>query len=223
MKITMNRILLSILILVPGSALFLGCGARPQDTAEEPGVTLPAGVLFIEDFSDRDLPGWKIDTGGWSAREGVLRSSRKTEVKAASGHNLIVLKEIPEDNYRIEVDFRFTKEPKDQAFAGVVFRYRDPFNFYQMRVANFRSYQDRVEFYRYFKGLREIEQESRHLYVNLEKWYHVVIEVEGGLARGWLDGREVGLFEMPEIESGTVGLSSRNADVEFRRFLVSEL
>ncbi len=202
-----------------------GCCSRTRALQEEEnkGVVLRAAdVLFADDFVDSNLDDWTVTSGTWRSGRGVL-----TLWGRGSGHDtksdikIITLSDLPPQNCRVEVDLRFLSEPREEAFAGILFRYQDPFNFYWYRFCDFETYQDRFEICEFHKGQRNIGQGSRQITFNPNQWRRLAVEMEDSNLRAYLDGEPVIDLVNPDLETGTVGLAvKRTAKVEFRHFRV---
>ena len=212
------------LVIVLGT---IGCSRTKTIEEEGKEVTVPTArdYLFAADFEDRSLDAWKVVTGTWRAGRGVLTLwGRGTGHDTKNEIKIITLADSPPRNCRIEVDVRFLSPPRAEAFAGILFRYQDGFNFYWFRFCDFEKYQDRYEIYEFFKGQRNIRLGSGQITFNPDQWYRVAVEVEDANLRAYLDGKEVTNLVNPNLATGTVGLATKKtANVEFRRFRVLAL
>ena len=203
-----------------------GCGtaAKRKAAGESAAIaSLPEGVLFADDFQGRRLEGWTPVNGRWSIKDGVLRQGRASREDLSEGFYFLVVSDLPTSHYRIEVDVRFPDGPSRQDFAGIAFRYQDPFNFFAYRLCDFEMYQDRIEVYELCKGQRRLNQGSRDLVVNPQQWYRLVVEVEDFNIRTYLDGKPVGNLVNHNLPTGAAGLLTKESKAEFRRFRVLEL
>lgn len=210
-------------------ALLMGAGGCSRTKAfEEERVgtaSTAADFLFTDNFEAKQLQGWTVTTGTWRSGRGIL-----TLWGRGSGHDtkdevkIITLASLPPRNCRIEVDLRFLSQPRGEAFAGILFRYRDPFNFYWFRLCDFEKYQDRLELYEFYRGQRDLSLGNQHITFNPLQWHRLAVEVENTTLRTYLDGEEVIHVMNPDLETGTVGLAlKKTAEVEFRRFRVLAL
>lgn len=206
--------------------LAVGCtGYREtlRDTGAPDAELPPRNAIYVDDFEDRALPGWTSQSGSWRAGRGVLSQSSRTLSSDGEGFRIITFEDLPDDQYRIEVEMRFTTGPRRQAFAGIMFRYQDAFNFSCLRICDFEKYQDRIELYQMRAGQRNLNLGSRDMTVNPTQWYHLALEVDGKELTAWLDGRKVIQATVDEPVSGVVGLATKEAAAEFRRFRVLPL
>lgn len=211
-------------------ALLVGAGcAGPTPTYREEAEELVAPTAddfrFVDDFVHKHLDGWTVGSGTWRSGRGVLTLwGRGTGHDTREEIKTLTLASLPPRDCRIEVDLRFLSEPRGEAFAGILFRYRDPFNYYWFRFCDFEQYQDRVEIYKFYKGERDLTLGAQPITFNPFQWYRLAVEVEGPALRAYLDGKEVIDVTDADLDVGTAGLAvKKTAKVEFRRFRVLSL
>lgn len=207
-------------------ALLMGAGcvrSRPpfEERMDERTASTADDFLFADDFESKQLEGWSATSGSWRSGRGRL-----TLWGRGSGHDtkdalkILTLVSLPPRDCRIEVDLRFLATPRHQeAFAGILFRYQDPFNFYWFRLCDFEKYQDRFELYKFCKGQRDLGLGSGDITFNPLQWHRLAVEVQGSTLRAYLDGEKVLEAANSDLDIGTVGLAvKKTAQVEFRRF-----
>lgn len=224
LKIVRMGISLAVLALLVGA----GCTGRTPAFQEEGEELVPSTAHdfhFADDFMDKDLYGWTVGSGTWRSGRGVLTLwGRGTGHDTREAIKTLTLTSVPPRDCRIEVDLRFLSEPRGEAFAGILFRYKDPFNYYWFRFCDFEQYQDRVEIYKFYKGERDLTLGSEPITFNPLQWYRLAVEVEGAALRAYLDGKEVIHVTDADLDIGTAGLAvKKTAKVEFRRFRVLSL
>ena len=206
--------------------MLVSCGTPPERRAAvEPEVekVVPPGTIFIDAFLDKDLDGWDPLTGSWRSGEGILKQTNSSSSKMLEGFRFLVVEELIPVNSRVEVELQFPGTPRRQAFAGVVFRFRDQFNYYYFRLCDFAKYQDRAEIYRMYQGERYIKMASMDITVNPEQWYHLMVETDGPVLRAFLDGDLVGEVVDNSIPQGTHGVATGKTGAAFRNFKIEDL
>jgi len=219
-----------MLVGIVSLAVLLGASSctrteTPTEQGEVKIASAAAHFLFADDFEDNALQGWDPVSGSWRAGGGILTLSDWGPGRGTKHEpKIIALSDLPPRNCRIEVDVRFLAKPREEAFAGIVFRYQDNFNYYWFRFCDFEKYQDRYEVWEMLKGQRIINQGGQKITFNPGQWFRLAVEVEDSNLRAYLDGEQVINLTHPDLESGTVGLATKKTKaVEFRRFRVLAL
>lgn len=215
-----NLLLLTLALFL----LIVGCGSKGQVVKEDEGTDIvwPSTFVFEDDFMD-DLDRWETIGGSWKVGNGILRQTNRRIAEEGEGFVFLLVEDVPVSDYRIEVDIRFSEGRANQRFAGIVFRYLDPFNFLSYRLCDFRHFDDRIEIYEYLQGQRQIKVDHENLAINPLQWRRFAVEAIGPEISAYLDGELVLRTMNADLMSGRVGLATKGAKAEFRNFKVMEL
>jgi hypothetical protein len=200
------RILVSALgWLVLGSAASAEVLDFEKDRAGEP----PAGFTIAQ-TGPGELPRWRVEEDP-SAPSGKQVLVQRSADETRSRFPLAIYDQTSFANGTISVRFRALSGSVDQA-AGVVWRYRDPENYYVVRA---NALEENVVLYKVERGKRsDLKPVDAGLFAYGKKapvragaWQQLRVEVEGDAFRVSLDGSH--LFEVRDAtfaEPGKVGL-----------------
>lgn len=174
---------------------------------DEPGA-VPAG--FSPALSGQGRPGvWKVvdDLGAPAGPKVVAQTDAD---RTGYRFPVLVLDGTSARDLALSVRFKAISGEKDQA-AGLVWRYRDPQNYYVVRA---NALEDNVVLYKMEKGKRsdlDVKGTRSSYGVDVEvpagTWHELGVEVAGELFSVYLDGKK--LFEVEDStfsEAGLVGL-----------------
>jgi len=201
------------------AVVFGACGLRDADppTGVEP-ITLPGdgAPVVREDFSGPG-PSWEIVDGTWSRRavedgNGVLAQTatdRDFPVALLPGPVLADLE--------VEVRFRPISGRVD-ASGGIVFRARDPRNYYLVRA---NALEDNFRLYRIEDGRRRQIASTRIDAPSLGAWHGLRVVAVGERIQAFLDGELLIDHRDAGLPAGRVGLWTKaDAVTEFDDLVV---
>jgi hypothetical protein len=179
--------------------------------------------FFREDFEDQNTNGWTVQDFGtssapssWSAASRTLRqSSNIWNDPLIRGTLAVYSAGLSWTDYRLGLQLWST----DDDTLGVLFRYVDAQNFYQL---SWRKQNPRRWLRKVVGGVSALLAEDSVPYSTSEPYY-VEITAIGPQIEVWVDGQGIFSVEDPSLPTGTVGLSSyENAGSSFDAIVVTD-
>jgi hypothetical protein len=168
-----------------------------------------------DDFEDGDAQGWIASTPTWS----VLASGGSKVYRQASttGQSITTLSGSDWENQSIHVDVRPLAAQGADRWAGVVVRYVDAANYYEVKLRT----TNRIEIVRRVNGVSQVLA-SASLSVPLNVTHRVRFEAVGRWLRVYIGGRRVLQTRDTALRRGAVGLNTFWTRAQYDNVVVSQ-
>lgn len=222
---TREKIFWGLMMALYGGTLVVGCSktgesnnARPARQAEPPAPLQATGKTLAYHF-DHDATG-KLPAqfhsaltgqgaeGSWIVRQDETAPSRPNVLAQTSTDDtgyrfpMAVLDEGSFQDLDLSVKFKAISGKVDQA-AGLVFRYRDPDNYYVVRA---NALEDNYRLYRVVNGRRK-QFSGANFRITSNQWHTLRVECVGDRIRCYYDGElKITAHDETFKEAGKVGL-----------------
>ncbi|MBX7221397.1 MAG: DUF1080 domain-containing protein [Blastocatellia bacterium] len=143
-------------------------------------------------------------------------------VKAFAYFPYSVANEIKDfQNGEITVKFKMISGKLDKC-SGILFNLKPNGDYLTVR---FNGKEDNLVLWTFNKGVRKfVKKGTENMPLELEKWHEIKIAVHGVQLEGWLNGKKLLDYTLPEPVSGKVGLWSKTDSVSyFKDFTVTPM
>jgi hypothetical protein len=223
----------SLLLCTTGCSSSGSTSSRTSETRDD-NASLPRFVANVGYFDDFSLPAvlnnWYDFTGNWRIRNGHLYQRDKGLSREAGQFHHLILKDAADlRNVELRCDVmlpgkksarqrqQFIKSSHD-TYAGVLVRFRDPYNFYLIQLARVTDYADGFYLYKMQHGNRQYRIDEKEILVNPQQWFPIRARAIGSKLQGYLGDELVIDVEDDAIKKGYVGVSCRQGAAAFDDF-----
>ena len=219
-----------LLLLLAAAAAFAAEKPVTVDVAKEKAGTEPRSFLgvvgdwLVVDAGNRSVLAvdgrkWKAGqpAGGLADKARAIYGSRHEEfidnVKAFAYYPYAVAQGIDDfRNGEIGMKFQLVDGTLDQC-AGILFNLKPNGDYLTVR---FNGKEDNLVLWTFNKGVRKfVKRGSEEWPLNMRQWYSMKIVVQGTRLEGYLNGRLLLQYTLPEPVSGKAGVWSKTDSVSY--------
>ena len=213
----------NLLIIVLITVFMWNCSHSPKVSEPEPMEPLEKPFLISDTLRYTDMEKFQVISGDWKTSEKGVESRKKTGNKFIDGHGLLILREAEWSEGVFGVTTYWKERLGNNHYMGIVFNYKDPYNFYLVRICDFEKYQDMVELYQMVDGQRFMHLAEKHLSLNPFQPYRLELNIMGERLLVKMDNKKMFEYELPKPVEGKVGLMSKNSGTVFSDFYLKFL
>jgi len=177
-------------------------------------VTKGDSLLYKSDFA-KSTDGWQFGRGDWTTRDGVLvQASRGVEAGVAAECRAYI-GDVSWSDYTLELKAK--KTGGNEGFL-IMFNVADDNNLVWLNIGGWGNSRTVME--TMVDGVKTPLGSSSNVQVELNRWYDIRIEVNGGSIRCSVDGKIVS--ETPSNPHGRVGVGTWSTSAEFKDVKVAQ-
>ncbi len=209
-------------LLCMGFLLMIIGGLVMADTAGVPATSAERAWRFDQDKTGKGPVGFESYSGRWLVKADATAPSRPNvlaQVATSETWPGIVVKDSNYKNVLLEVKFKAVSGNEDQA-AGIIFRYKDPGNFYVFRA---NADEDNAVLFKFVNGHRS-PIKSKGVKVPHNTWCTITVQALDSTITCLFNGQELFTVQNDLYKRGKIGLWTKADSVtHFDSFIAKPL